>query len=212
MCDDQRGFRVEVLSAFLETGMPISKLNRFRPLLEAGGFRLTDTRHMLDLVSFVLQDEHSRIKSEINSKCVSLIFGRLGEVLVVIVCFISDWKINQRLVRLKFLQKSMTGEEIAREIIEIFSVRMGVPSNLLLATMRDRASVNNLAMNTIKVIYPDVGCFSHALDHVGDKFQTPVLESFCSSWIMLFSHSPKSKCLWKELTGKSIVTHSKTRW
>ena len=86
---------------------------------------------------------------------------------------------------------------------------------LLAATMRDRASVNNLAMNTIKVIYPnmlDVGCFLHALDHVGDKFQTPVLESFCSSWIMLFSHSSKSKCLWKELTGKSIVTHSKTRW
>ena len=120
-------FRVEVLSAFLETGVPISKLNRFRPLLEAGGFRLTDTRHMLDLVPFVLQDEHSRIKSEINSKCVSLTFDGttcLGEVLVR---FISDWKINQRLVRLKFLQKSMTGEEIAREIIEIFSVRMGHP-------------------------------------------------------------------------------------
>jgi hypothetical protein len=109
-------------------------------MLEAGGFRLTDTRHMLDLVPFVLQEDRSRIKN----KCVSLIFDgttRLGEVLVVILRFISDWKINQRLVRLKFLQKSMTGEEIARELIDIFSVRLGVSSHFLLATMRDRASV-----------------------------------------------------------------------
>ena len=109
----------------------------------------------------------------------------------------------------------MTGEEIAREIIQILSVRMGVSSHLLLATMRDSASVNNLAMNTISVIYPnmlDIGCFSHALDHVGEKFATPVLSTFCSSWISLFAHSPKSKSLWKEQTGRSIVTFSKTRW
>ena len=63
----------------------------------------------------------------------------------------------------------MTGEEIAREIINVLSVKLSVEPHLLLATMRDRASVNNLAMRTINVIYPnmlDIGCFSHALDHV----------------------------------------------
>ena len=58
----------------------------------------------------------------------------------------------------------------------------------------------------------DIGCFSHALDHVGENFKTPTLDDFCSSWIMLFAHSPKSKALWKEQTDKSIVTYSKTRW
>ena len=202
----------------MKAGVPISKLNIFREILEAGAFRLTDTSHMLDLVPFVLSEEMDTIKAKVNSKFVSIIFDgttRLGEVLVVILRYIKDWKINQRLVRLKFLQKSMTGEEIAREIIQILSVRMGVFSHLIWATMRDSASVNNLAMNTISVIYPnmlDIGCFSHALDHVGGKFATPVLSTFCSSWISLFAHSPKSKSLWKEQTGRSIVTFSKTRW
>jgi hypothetical protein len=70
-------------------------------------------------------------------------------------------------------------------------------------------------MNTIKVIYPnmlDVGCFSHALDHVGDKFQTPVLESFISSWIMLFPIAQNLNVYGRNRQEKSIVTHSKTRW
>ena len=100
----------------------------------------------------------------------------------------------------------MTGEEIAREIINVLSVKMGVAPHLLLVTMRDRASVNNLAMRTINVIYPnmlDIGCFSHALDHVGENFKMPTINNF---------HSPKSKALWKEQTDRSIVTYSKTRW
>ena len=54
----------------------------------------------------------------------SLIFDgttRLGEALAIVVRFVSDsddWKIEQRLIRLQLLTKSMTGEEIAREIID----------------------------------------------------------------------------------------------
>ena len=56
------------------------------------------------------------------------------------------------------------------------------------------------------VVFPsmvDVGCFSHTLDLVGDKFSTPCLSSFMDWWISLFSHSPKSMLLWKERTGQS---------
>ena len=44
--------------------------------------------------------------------------------------------------------------------------------------MRDRASVNNVAMQTLKVIYPtivDVGCFSNIIDHVREKFDCETL-------------------------------------
>ena len=56
-------------------------------------------------------------------------------------------------------------------------------SHLILATMRDRASVNNLAMQTIKVVYPnlDIGCYSHTIDIVGGKFKTPTLSEFTSA-------------------------------
>ena len=70
-------------------------------------------------------------------------------------------------------------------------------------------------MKIIKIIFPqilDVGCFSHTVDLLGDKFMTPTLDEFISAWVLLFSHSPKSRLLWKERTGKSVKTLSKTQW
>jgi len=53
-----------------------------------------------------------------------------------------------------------------------------ISSSSLLAAMHDRASVNDVAIRTIKVVYPvllNVGCFSYTLDLVGGKFNTPHL-------------------------------------
>ena len=204
---------------FLRAGVPLAKLKYFRELLEEGAYSLTDTRHMMDIVPFVLSEEKAQVKAEIEGKCVSMIFdgtSRLGEVLVVVLRFLdSDWKIQQRLVRMMFLAKNMTGEETARESINVLSVSLSIPPHLLLAAMRDRASVNNVAMRTISVVYPnvlDVGCISHTIDLVGSKFSTPVLNSFVSLWISLFSHSHKAKALWKQQTGRAMATFSKTRW
>ena len=64
--------------------------------------------------------------------------------------------------------------------------------------MRDRASVNDVTMQTLKIVYPlllDIGCYSHTIDHVGDNFKTP------SAWVNLFSWSPKARLLWKSKTG-----------
>ena len=64
--------------------------------------------------------------------------------------------------RLKLLAKTMTGEEIAQQIEQ---------QNLIVAAMRDRASLNDVAMRTIKVVYNellDVGCFYHTMNHVGE--------------------------------------------
>ena len=81
--------------------------------------------------------------------------------------------------------------------------------------MRDRAAVKNVAMRTLAVVYSkllDVGCFSHTIDRVGQHFKTPILSEFSTSWIMLFSHSPKAKLLWKEQTGKATISYSATWW
>lgn len=105
--------------------------------------------------------------------------------MAVVIRFVSDeWAIEQQLLQLKTLAKSMTGEEIAREVISVLSTGYSIGSNQLLAGMRDRASVNNVAMRIIKVLYPymlDVGCFSHTTDHVGEHFNTPVLSPFASN-------------------------------
>ena len=73
--------------------------------------------------------------------------------------------------------------------------------------MRDRASSNNVAMNTMKVLYPvlvDIGCYSHTLDRIGEQFVAPTLNEFITSWISLFSHSLKTRLMWKGQTGMSM--------
>ena len=57
-----------------------------------------------------------------------------------------DWNVKQHLVRLEFLQRSMNGEELARELIGTLFIMLGIESNMLLSVMRDRASVNTAAM------------------------------------------------------------------
>ena len=57
-----------------------------------------------------------------------------------------------------------------------------------------------------------MGCFSHTIDRVGEHFNIPTLSEFITSWISLFSHSPKTRFLWLEQTGRSMATFSPTRW
>ena len=217
--DSQQVFRVKVVTAFLCSGVPLSKLDNFRELLEEGAYRLSNRHTLSDLVPFIQKREKEQVLAEVTGRDISLIFDgtcRLGEALCIVVRYISDsWTIEQRLVALKMLQKSLTGEEIAREVISTLSIDYRVAPTSVLASMRDRAATNNVALRTIKVLYPnliDISCFSHTINHVGEKFDTPVLSEFISGWINLFAHSPKNRALWRQQTGRSMQSYSPTRW
>ena len=78
---------------------------------------------------------------------------------------------------------------------------------------------NNVAMQVVNIVYPDaldIRCFSHTLDLIGKKFSTPVLSDFLHAMAVFFSHSPKTKMLWKEQTCRAMPmfskTHSWSRW
>ena len=215
----QQIYRVKVVRSFLRAAVPLNKLVCFRDLLEENAYRLSDRHYMSDLVPFILKEEQCRIKEEIADRQVAVIFdgtSRLGEALAIVLRFVSDdWILEQRLVRMQLLAKSLMGEEIARELIHILSTDYSIGSSNLLAAMRDRASSNGVAMRTIALLYPkllDVGCFSHTIDHVGDRFCTPVLSEFGVAWVSLFAHSPKTRLLWREQTGRSMSSYSATRW
>ena len=218
--DSVRIYRVKVLTTFLKTGVPINKIDDFRHLLEENSVRLAGRKPMSDLIPFILSEERAQIKAEIEGLHVAVIFdgtSRLGEALAIILRFVdrSSFTIHQRLVRVQLLTKSMTGEEVARELLSVLSTEYGVLSNNLLAAMRDRASVNSVAIRTLKVLYPnllDIGCYSHTIDHVGDNFTTPILHEFGILWVSLFSHSPRARLLWRTRTGRSILSYSPTRW
>ncbi len=120
-----------------------------------------------------------------------------------------------RLVGLHMLAKSMSGEESARELISTLSVQYSIPSNGLLAAMKDHASVNGVAMRTLQIVYPmavDVGSFSHTLNLVGEQFKVPLLSEFVNSWVSLFAHSPKARLCRKQRTGIAVRSYCPTRW
>ena len=109
----------------------------------------------------------------------------------------------------------MTGEEIAKELVNVVSVEYGISVNQLLAAMHNRALANTVAMTIMKVLYSnlfDVRCYSHTLNRVGEKFKTPVLDDFIPLRISLFSHSLHTRFKWKQLTGKSMASFSDMCW
>ena len=76
------------------------------------------------------------------------------------------------------------------------STSFGIESSNLVAVMRDRASVNSVAMRILSLVYPtmlEVGCFSHTIDHVGEKFEIPVLDKFVKHGL-LGKHSVEDLC------------------
>ena len=199
--------------------MPLYKVDSFCDLLEEHAFHLSCRQHLSELIPFILHQEKSRIKEEIAGKQLSVIFDgttHVEEALAIVLRFVDDdYEIKQRLACIKLLKKSMTGEELARVLISTLSTTLGVESYTLIAAMRDRASVNNVAMRTLALVYPsilDVGCFSHTIDLVGGKFNTPTVDEFTKLWTALFSRSPKACLAWKTFCGRSVPTYSETRW
>lgn len=121
----------------------------------------------------------------------------LGETLAIVLRFINDdFSIQQRLVRMQMLTKDLTGKEIARELITVFSVTYSIHPDSLLGAMRDTASINSVAMQTLLIVHPkvvDIGCFSHTIDNVGGHFKTPILTYFTSWWISPVTYRPQDQ-------------------
>jgi len=76
-----------------------------------------------DLIPFILQNEWTVVKQEIEGRDVSVVFDRtthLGEAIAGVLHFVDgEWNIQQQLVRLMLLAKSWKGEEVAHELLDV---------------------------------------------------------------------------------------------
>ena len=128
--ENHQAYRVRVVATFLKSGVPLSKIETFRELLEEKAYRLTDRRNV-----FILKEEESLIRQEIGDKYLSVTFDgtlRLGEALAVVLHFVDDdWQLQHRLICCQMLSKALSGEEIAREVISTLSVTYGIYSQSL---------------------------------------------------------------------------------
>ena len=112
----QRVFCVKVVTAFLKAGIPLNKLNHFREVLEEHAYKRVACLGMYDLIPFADEQKRNKAKKHFDGTT------RLGEALAVVIQFVAEWKTEQRLIRLQLLTKSMTGVNIARELVSILSV------------------------------------------------------------------------------------------
>ena len=163
----QRLHRMSVVEHFLRAGIPLTKIDELRPLLEEK-FRLTSSAHMSEYIPAILDEERKLLASELRDQPISLIFDgttRWGEAIAIVARFVSDdWKIQRRLVQLTTVAKAVTAPQPAQVINKCVSTRYQHPAELVVAAMRDGASVNTTAVRSLSVFYPnmvDVVCFSH---------------------------------------------------
>lgn len=115
---EEQVYRVRVVEQFLSAGIPLSKIDSLRGLLEENGLRLTSSTHLYEFIPVLLKQEEDLLRAEIGGTFVSAIFdgtARFGEALAICLRFVKDGKIEQRLVRVLLLAKSVCGEELARE-------------------------------------------------------------------------------------------------
>ena len=136
-------FRVKVVRSFLKAGVPLSKVSLFREILEETGYRLTDRRHLFDMIPFILKEEEAVIKNAIEGQHLGIVFDgttRHGEAMAIVLRFVSDfWTIEQCVVRVQLVSKSMKGEEIARELIHVLSSTYSIKPDKIVAAMHDHA-------------------------------------------------------------------------
>ena len=197
------------MSVFLKAGIHLAKITRLRPLLEEGLARLTDESRLRTYIPFIQEMEAAKMK---HHHRVSIIFDgstHQGEALAVLVCFVNEeFEIAQRLVRLHVLAKSLSANELARDIITILCTGLQIPASTIIYSIRDGASVNDAAMRTMKkVMFPSIMniiCVSHTLDNAGRHMETLLLNNFLQRtlrWIELFAHIPVTELLWNTQTS-----------
>ena len=107
------------------------------------------------------------MKAELNIvREASIIFdgtARLGEALAIVVRYVQqDFRPTQHLLRLEVLAKPLKGNELAQRLMTCMAVNNSFKPDMILAAMRDGASVNGNAIKQLLFFYPkimDITCF-----------------------------------------------------
>jgi hypothetical protein len=215
-----RVFELSVTKAFLQAGIPLEKASRLllKEVIEHGAFAIRGPPGLRQNIPAVLDEEVGKVKNWLKEGDVSIIFDGTSHVCEVTAAVArkvtADFRIEQKLVHVKLYAVPLDGAAASAFLAGVVLQR-GVPEQSVLAFMRDRSSVNNVAIDMIRNHCKnsvDIGCFSHTLDHVGARFAAKVLSQFISAYSASCSFSPKARSLWRARSGKNPKRQSTTRW
>ncbi len=68
----------------------------------------------------------------------------------------NNWSIIQHLIKIDICSKSVNADKLAQVLNQCLSVDYGVKTNLLLAAMRDGASMIQAALDRIAFLFPEM--------------------------------------------------------
>ena len=95
--DSTRIYCIRVVTTMLKAGVRLSKVDKFRDILEENALALTTSSSLRQLLPFILQNELQNLKEEIKGKHVSILFDgttHVCEALVVMSRYLdSDWQV-----------------------------------------------------------------------------------------------------------------------
>lgn len=82
---------IKVVTAFLKTGVPLSRVDNFLDILEEHAYFLGDSSQLRQLIPFILEKELTELKQSIEGKLVSVIYDgttHVCEALVVVLWYL----------------------------------------------------------------------------------------------------------------------------
>ena len=93
LSEEVRVYRNKVVTSFLKSGIPLSKIDCFRDLLEENAFQLSQASNLSQLVPFIHQQEQISVKNQIDQQEISIILDgatHICEALVILVRFVDE--------------------------------------------------------------------------------------------------------------------------
>ena len=210
-------YRMLVVQAFLAAGIPLSKVDELRGLLERYGHPLTAAANLRQLVPKVEAREIETVMQDVDGQYLSLAFDgttRLGEAVNVVGRFCSsDFVITRRLLRFVTLARHADAAAIAGLITNLVVGQLHIPFDRIVGWLHDSAAVNGAAVRMLGMFTSaaDVMCVSHTLNNTGGRLSFPHLGPFSSAWVTLMS-SHAARNLWAAEIGRSPRRYSSVRW
>lgn len=217
--DECQLYRWRAVEACMYAGIPLSKVDTMRTLLERGGtVSLTASSNLGTYIPKIEMFEYERLMNELKGQSVCLIYDgttRLGECTAVLMRWCThDFQLKQRLIALRTVKRHMSGDTLGPFLIDLIG-QLGVRSQSIVCTARDSCATNGKAERNIKPILSNcesMMCVSHTLSHCAEHVDLPVLKEFMTPWLSLVQHHAAAKSLWKEVTGGTMKGFSTIRW
>ena len=222
--------KFKIVHALLENGIPLARLDNATlrsVLIKPDGATLPETAssyHKLvpSVREFLFEFDRKQIAQRRGEKFMALYFDGTTDVAecfaIVAFYFDGEYKVlHRRLLKLQYVAKPLTGDELAQLCNHILSDLNALQS--IICYTHDRCTVNNAAMRTMSSLskpVADIQCISHTIANVGDAIELQERDALCNTINEIFSRSKgHAKAAWKSAQNDQSATwqgKSMVRW